>query len=95
MKAQIEPISAVIRVWENDDANYGEPYEWTATMRWIRPGEAEILAYTNRVTPSIWKAIRKEVQNWKLKRILAVTFVDGIRTEKWIPVPSPFESLYR
>ena len=61
MKAAIESISGVIRVW-HDGCVYGDPYEWVATVRWINRKTVEILGYTSRVTPSIWRAVIKECQ---------------------------------
>ena len=37
MIAKIEPISAVIRVWIEDDARYGDPYEWVAFGAMAQP----------------------------------------------------------
>lgn len=94
MIARIEPLTAVIRVWV-DGGVYGDPYEWVATVRWLRPSQVEILGYTKKVTPSIWRAVIKECQQHKIEKILAVTYAGGKRKEKWICVPSPFQELYR
>jgi hypothetical protein len=94
MKAEIEPISGVIRVWV-DGGVYGDPYEWVATVRWLSRDKIEILGYTTKVTPSIWKAVIKECQRLGIVSILAVSYKDRQRKEKIITVPSPFQSLYR
>ena len=94
MRSEIEPISGVIRVWV-DGSVYGDPYEWVATVRWITRNKVEILGYTARLTPSIWKAVIKECQKRNITDILAVRYVEGTRKEKWIVVPSPFDQCYR
>jgi hypothetical protein len=94
MYARIEPLTGIIRVWV-DTAKYKEPYEWCATVRYIQQDIVEILGYTKKVTPSIWKAVIKECQRRDIKKILAVSYPHGVRKEKWIMVPSPFQELYR
>lgn len=94
MKASIEPISGVIRVWV-DGCVYGDPYEWVATVRWLNRTTIEILGYTTKVTPSIWKAVIKECQRLGIEKILATSYKDRVKREKWITVPSPFQEFYR
>lgn len=93
MKAAIEPISGVIRVWM-DGGVYGDPYEWVATVRWINRTSVEILGYTRRVTPGIWRAVSKECQKNGIEKVLAVSYHNGKRKEKWLRVPSVFEEIY-
>lgn len=94
MKSEIESLVGVIRVWQ-DDKGYGDPYEWVATVRWRTRTEVEIMGYTKPVTPSIWKSVVRECQRKGITKILAVTYVDRKRKERWINVPSPFERLYK
>jgi len=93
MKAEIEPLVGVIRVWALGKV-YGDPYEWVATVRYIKKDTVEILGYTKKVTKDIWKAVIKECQYKGITKILAVTYPGGKRREKWITVPSRFENLY-
>ena len=94
MKARIEPKSAIVRVWVDDDAKYGDPYEWVAFVQWISPGKVEILGYTDRVTKSIWKAIDKECARLGIKKVLAVSYPNGERKERWMTVKSPVQKFY-
>lgn len=93
MFARIEPLSAVIRVWV-DGCVYGDPYEWVATVRWLKPNEVEILGYTKRVTPSIWKAIIRECQAVGITSIIATSYKSGERREKRITVPTREHHFY-
>lgn len=92
MKAEIEPIVGIIRVWLPGKV-YGDPYEWCATVRYLKKDTIEILGYTKKVSKECWKAIIKECQYKQITKILAVSYPNGKRKEKWITVPSPFEEL--
>lgn len=94
MIAGIEHLSGVIRVWQ-DGRKYGEPYEWCASVRYITRDTIEILGYTTKVTPSIWKAVITECQRLGIKKIIGVSYRDGQRREKHITVPSKFQQFYR
>lgn len=56
MWADLEPLAGVIRVF-SDDAKYGEPYEWSATVRCLDPRTVEILGIMRAPKPSEWRAI--------------------------------------
>ena len=86
MPARIELLAGVIRYWDNEEAQYGEPYQWVASVRWISKDEVEILGYIKPITVNIWRAVMKACKDNSIKRILAVRYQDGNRLEKWIPV---------
>ena len=95
--AQIEPIAGIIRVFVDDNARYGDKFDWSATIRWITREDIEICAYLTEIKPSIYKAIFAECQRLGIKRIKAVNYPDGAdgeRKERWFPVPSKIEQLY-
>jgi hypothetical protein len=89
----MEPVSAVMRVWVSDDPVYGEPFEWSCTVRFLRRDAAELLAYRTPLTMPIRRALLKECQRWGLRKVLAVRyrFPKGlpVRDETWIDVPVP------
>lgn len=83
--AEIEPLSGVIRVW-SDGGKYGDPYEWSASVRWLSRDGVEILGYTSPLTREVWRAIMATCNRSGIKRILAVRYRAGLRVEKWIDV---------
>ncbi len=85
MKAKIEPLTGIMRVWVNDRANYGDPFLLAVSVRWLAPGAVEILGLT-RMTTGIWRAIRDEMRAWGITRVLCVKYRRGMRVEKWIKV---------
>ena len=86
MPARIEPLAGVIRYWDDDAAQYGDPYQWVASVRWLAKGEVEILGYIKPLTVNIWRAVMRACKDNGIKRILAVRYQEGERVEKWIPV---------
>jgi len=83
MRAEIERIAGVLRVFD-EDKEYGEPYEWAATVRWLSKDEIEIMGDVAPISCSIYRAIVDECVRLGIKRALRVTYKDGIRKEKWI-----------
>jgi len=83
--AEIEPLSGVIRVWP-DGNKYGDPYEWSASVRWISRDAIEILGYTKPITREVWRAIIATCSKNRIEMILAVRYRAGLRVEKWIDV---------
>jgi hypothetical protein len=48
----LEPLCALIRV----GGEYGEPYSWVATIRYVSPTDVEIVGAQRAPKPSEWKA---------------------------------------
>ena len=62
------------------------PMNGSLSVRWLNRTDVEIFGYNSPVTPSVWRAVRRELQSWKVNRVLAVRYRDGERVEKWIKV---------
>ncbi len=56
MWAHIEPLAGVLRVFADGD-QYGEPYVWSATVRYLDAQTVEILGIQSAPQPSTWRAI--------------------------------------
>lgn len=69
MKAGFEPLSGFFRVW-SDGKRYGDPYEWSAVVRFIERDIIEVCGVDKPVTPSIWRAVVKECRRMEVKTIL-------------------------
>lgn len=57
MKVHIQHITSIIRIWNTDNAEYGDPYEWSATIVWLSDKKIEIIGVDKPVTKSIWIAL--------------------------------------
>lgn len=68
--AQIEPLSAVVRFWHDEQSQYGDPYDWVATLRWITPNEVEVIGITKPPTPSVWRAVKAACREMGIERIV-------------------------
>lgn len=41
--ARIEHLASLVRIFDNESAVYGEPYQWSCTLRWISPSTIEAI----------------------------------------------------
>ena len=96
MKAQIEQFSqpgGILRVWASPEAQYGDPYQLSLTVRWLSPDSIELLGLCRddadpglqklTVTPAMWRAIRAEVVVLGIKRVKYLRFNTGRLRERW------------
>lgn len=81
MGGHLEPLTAVLRV----GGAYGEPYTWSATVRYLSPSSVEILGAMRSPTPSEWRAMRAIL---KADGVTTVLFVrhkdDTICEHRWV-----------
>ena len=84
--AEFESHSGVVRVWLDDLAVYGDPMQWTASVRWIDCESIEITGVMDTPLPSVWRALHNELRNIGIKRILIVRYKEHKRIKKWIEV---------
>lgn len=53
----IELLAGVLRVGQ-EFGQHGDPYEWSAAVRWLSPTEVELMGLSSRPPkPSEWRAI--------------------------------------
>ena len=95
MKCIAEARTWKLRVWADDSASYGAPYDWTADMQFHRPGEVEIYGYDKPVTRDIYAAVISELQRLGITRFMRVRYVDGVRREIWHNVLTKTQEFYR
>jgi len=76
MQAEMEPISSILRIFE-DGKGYGDPYEFSATVRWVTPKKVEILGVLRAPKLSEWKAIRRCLLSYGVEEILINKAKDG------------------
>ena len=95
MKCIAEARTWKLRVWADDSAPYGYPYDWTADMHFIRPNEVEIYGYDKPVTRAIYAAVIRELQSLGITRFMRVRYVDGVRREIWQDVLTRSQEFYR
>ena len=84
MKGHFEPISGILRVFE-DDKNYGDDYIWCVTVRFLNLTTVELLGITKAPTPSIWRAVRRVLFDMKIDTVVIYKILsDGTVIKKII-----------
>jgi len=71
MPAELEILTSIIRVFEEGDS-YGDPYEFSVTVRWITPKRVEILGAVRAPKPSEWRAIQECLHSYGAEELLIV-----------------------
>lgn len=96
--SQLEPLSGKIRVWGNEEAKYGDKYDWSAEIRWLSRTDVEICAYMLPITPSIYRAIYVECRRWGIERVMKTIYHDGSNgppAVEWIEIkPTKVQQYY-
>jgi hypothetical protein len=88
MAAAVEFLSGVVRFWANDSAQYGDPYEWCATVRWINPDTVEILGVIKPPSKQVWAAVLSELGQYGAKELVFYRIKNGVKREHRLRVPS-------
>ncbi|MEE4247767.1 MAG: hypothetical protein V2I33_20385 [Kangiellaceae bacterium] len=95
---QLELLSGKIRVWNDDEARYGDPFDWAAEIYWIDKTSVEICAYVLPVSPSAYRAAYRECARWGIERIKKTIYHNGADEPpkvQWIDIkPSKVQQYY-
>ena len=83
VKVDIEPIAACVRVWSSSDSGYGDPYDWSATCRWIDRETMEVIGVDKPVTKSMCHAIRDAAAKLGVRAIGFTRIRDGKKRKFW------------
>jgi hypothetical protein len=73
VQAHLEPLAAVVRA----GGNYGEPYTWVATVRYLAPNEVEIVGAMRAPKPSEWRAMAAVFRQQGVRTVWFVRHHDG------------------
>jgi len=84
MPARIEPFAGVVRYWDNENAQHGDPYQWAASVRWIDHETIEIAGITQAPTPAIWRAVKQAAKEIGAKQVIFVRYKDGNKRTKTV-----------
>ena len=79
MIAIIEPLAGVIRYWSTNNPEYGDPYQWSATVRWVNRDTIEVMGVTQVPTTEVWRAVKDCARNIGVKYITFTRFKNGVR----------------
>lgn len=77
MPARIEPFAGVVRFWDNEEAQHGDPYQWAASVRWVDNETIEIAGITQPPTQAIWRAVKDAAREFGAKQIVFIRYKDG------------------
>ena len=84
MKAAIETLSGVLRIWHDPIAEYGMPYDWAATVRFLDPTSIEIVGITKAPTQAESRVICDYCTSVGITRIKITRIKNGNCREHWI-----------
>ncbi len=84
MKVDLQPVSGILRIWNDPDAKYGDPYDWCCTVKWLTETKVELLGVDKPVTPAMWRAIQDALAERGIEEFLAVRKTVGKTRERWI-----------
>lgn len=94
-KADIEPISSVLRIFSKD-CEYGDQYCWCCTIRWVNQKKVELCGVTEFPKLEYRKSIAKALWLIGVKEVFFIRIKDGkprtvifdvetfVRREKWM-----------
>lgn len=79
MLAEMEILTSIIRVFK-DDLRYGDPYEFSATVRWINPKQVEVLGTQRAPRPSEWRAMQECLHSYGAEELIIMKSTrDGVK----------------
>lgn len=64
MKGHIEPLAGILRI----GGEYGQPFTWSATLRYITPAEVEVMGALRAPTLEERRAIRDVLRESGVER---------------------------
>jgi len=79
MDGHLEPLAAIIRI----GGAHGEPYTWSATLRYLNPTEVEILGAVRAPTPSEWRTVKRICKAAGIRRGLIRRVRGGMLVAHW------------
>jgi len=62
--AKLEHLASVLRIWDDDNAKYGDHYQWCCVVRWITPTCVELMAAMTGLSYSQHKAAVKVLREY-------------------------------
>ena len=83
MKVDIEPIAACLRIWIGNGGQVGDPYDWSATGRWIDRETMEVIGVDKPVTKAMCVAIRDAAAKLGVRTIGFTRIREGKKRKFW------------
>ncbi len=68
-RANFEPLAGVLRVFA-DASKYGDPYQWSATVRFLDIRTVELMGILRAPKPSEWRAVMKLFAGMGVEKIV-------------------------
>lgn len=83
MTVRAEPHHWTLRYYSQFNPQYGDPYQWVASMKLVRPGEVEIFGIDKPITREIHHAVVAELRRLEIQRYMIARYTEGQRREVW------------
>jgi hypothetical protein len=74
--AELEILTSIVRVFKEGES-YGDPYEFSVTVRWITPKRVEILGAVRAPKPSEWRAIQECLHSYGAEELIIIKAKNG------------------
>ncbi len=87
MWADFEPLTSVLRVFA-DGARWGDPYVWSASIRYLDKETIEFLGILRAPKPSEWRVIIEECVKLDIKKVVFYRMKNGNKVKKELLVRS-------
>jgi hypothetical protein len=79
VKALLEPLAGIIRVFDNNDAEYGDPYSYAIPFRTTSPTDIELIGTNTPPTLEQIRAILQCLRGWGFKTVNVTRYKEGKR----------------
>lgn len=86
MKAEIQRIpepAGCLRLWTNPAHGHGDPYQFTATVRWIDETSIELMGVTDSLTAAMLPAIKAAAAQVGATRIAVTRIKPDRQFTRW------------
>ena len=81
MKTHVEHLISIIRIFD-DNMEYGDPYIWSATLKFIDIETVEIVGVDKPITISMYRVIKKALIDMGVVRAIFYRYKNSIRVRR-------------
>lgn len=69
MHVHVEPLSAIVRVFENGKS-YGDPYEWAGAIRCLDRNTVEVVGTMQAPSVKVWRELKKCLPDFGITTVI-------------------------
>lgn len=89
--ARLEPLTSMVRIYDDDDGDYGDGYNQVVTLRYLEPDVVEVMgAVKHGKEPAFslprLRALRKLFREMGLRQYVFFRMVDGEKVRHTVEI---------